>query len=187
MNRDKIFTAIRTIQPTFTQIQVDSINAILDDCEKYAIVDPRHIAYILATAYHESRFKPIEEIGKGKGYPYGKMLDMGGGPNKRKPYTTPNKLFYGRGLVQLTWRVNYVAFANKLGIDLLNRPELALQVDVAADILVYGMMKGMFTGHRLIDSFNKTESDPIEARYIVNGQDKAALVAGYYYKIIKGL
>ena len=188
MNRDKIFTAIRTVLPTFTQIQVDSINAILDSCEKHLISDPRFISYILATTYHETAhtWLPIEEYGKGKGYPYGKKLDIGKGPNKRIAYQTPDKLFYGRGFVQLTWLSNYMAFARLLKVDLVNRPELALQPDIAAEVLVIGMRDGMFTGHRLIDSFNKSESDPVEARYIVNGQDKATLIAGYYYKFIKG-
>ncbi len=187
MERQKLFDAIRSIAKTLTQVQVDSVNAIIDSCEKYAITDLRFIAYIIATAYHESRLKPIEEIGKGKGLPYGSKLDMGGGPNKRVAYTTPDKLFYGRGFVQLTWLVNYRAFARLLKIDLVNTPELALQVPVAAEILVYGMLKGMFTGKKLSDSFNVNENDPIEARYIVNGQDKAVLIAGYYWKIYKAI
>lgn len=187
MNTENLFNAIRTVTKTLSQVQVDSVNAILASCAKHLITDKRHIAYILATALHESRFKPIEEIGKGAGLPYGKMLDIGGGPNKRKPYTSPNKLFYGRGFVQLTWLSNYRAFGNMLKVDLVNRPELAMQIDIAAEILVIGMQKGMFTGARLIDSFNKTESDPFEARHIVNGNDKAALIAGYYDKILKTL
>ena len=187
MNRQKLFDAIRSIAKTLTQVQVDSVNAILESCEKHAVTDLRFIAYIIATAYHESRLKPIEEIGKGKGYPYGKKLDMGAGPNKRVPYTTPDKLFYGRGFVQLTWLVNYKAFARLLKIDLVNTPELALQVPVAAEILVYGMLKGMFTGKKLSDSFNANENDPVEARYIVNGQDKAVLIAGYYWKIYNAI
>ncbi len=187
MNKEKLYAAIRTITPTLTQIQVDSIEAILAACSNHLISDPRHIAYILVTAYHESRFKPIEEIGKGKGYPYGQKLDMGGGPNKRVAYTEPDKIFYGRGFVQLTWRVNYKSFSKLLGIDILYHPELALQPKVAAEILVIGMQKGMFTGARLIDSFNKLENDPIEARHIVNGTDKATLIAGYYWKILKAL
>ena len=38
---------------TLTQNQVDSINAILDECHKQDVTDNRQIAYILATAYHE--------------------------------------------------------------------------------------------------------------------------------------
>jgi len=187
MDVKTLFDAIRSISKTLSQIQVDSINAILASCEKYQITDKRFIAYIFATAYHESRLKPVEEIGKGKGYPYGSKLDMGKGPNKRVAYTTPDKLFYGRGFVQLTWLVNYKAFARLLGVDIVNTPELALQPDIAAEILVYGMLKGMFTGKKLADSFNVTENDPVEARYIVNGQDKAVLIAGYYWKIYNAI
>jgi len=184
MNKDKLFTTLREMnRGKLSQKQVDSINAILDSCEKHLISDTRHIAYILATAQHESGLTPIEEHGKGAGLPYGKMLDIGKGPNKRVAYTTPNKLYYGRGFVQITWKSNYAAFARLLGVDLVNRPELALQTDIAAEIIVIGMQKGMFTGIRLIDAFNKLETDPIEAREIVNGHDKAALIAGYYNKI----
>lgn len=183
MNEDALFTAIRGISKKLSQEQVDSVNAILDTCHKYGVTDPRYIAYMIATAYHESGLKPIEERGKGKGYPYGGKLDMGGGPGKRVAYTTPDKLYYGRGLVQLTWRINYKAFGNLLGIDLLGRPELALQTDVAAEILVMGMVRGLFTGVKLSAAFNANETDPIEAREVINGHDKAALIAGYFWKI----
>lgn len=187
MLEDKLFDAIRSIAKTLTQAQVDSVNAILASCAKHGVKDYRFIAYIIATAYHESRLKPIEEIGKGKGLPYGKKLDMGGGPNKRVAYTTPDKLFYGRGFVQLTWLCNYKAFAKLLNIDLVNNPDLALKTNIAAEIIVIGMLKGMFTGKKLADSFNANENDPVEARYIVNGQDKATLIAGYYWKIYKAI
>lgn len=187
MNIDKLFESLRSLSKTLSEIQVDSINAILDSCEKHGIKDLRFIAYIMATAYHESRLKPIEEIGKGKGLPYGSKLDMGGGPNKRVAYTTPDKLFYGRGFVQLTWMCNYKAFARLLKVDLVNTPELALRSDIASEILVIGMLKGMFTGKKLSDSFNATENNPVEARYIINGQDKAVLIAGYYWKIYESI
>ena len=187
MNKDNLFNTLRSLSKGLTQVQVDSINAILDSCTKHGICDYRHIAYILATCYHESRLKPIEEIGKGKGLPYGGKLDMGGGPGKRVQYTTPDKLFYGRGFVQLTWLCNYKAFAKLLGVDLVNRPELALQIDIAAEIIVVGMLKGMFTGKKLSDAFNDHESDAIEAREIVNGHDKAVLIKGYYDKIFDSL
>jgi len=187
MQLDKLFTALRSIAKKLSQKQVDSVNAILDSCNKHLISDPRYIAYILATAYHESGLTPIEEHGKGEGLPYGKMLDIGQGPNKRVAYTSPNKLYYGRGFVQITWKSNYADFAKLLKVDLVNRPELALQTDIAAEIIVIGMQRGMFTGHRLIDSFNKTENDPIEARHIVNGSDKAVLIAGYYWRIYNAI
>lgn len=183
MNVQNLFKGIRLVAKTLTQQQVDSVNAILDACGKYGVFDKRYVAYIIATCWHESKLKPVEEVGKGKGYPYGKMLDMGGGPGKRVPYTSPNKLYYGRGLVQITWRVNYKAFSNLLGVDLLNSPELALSTPVAAEIAVLGMLKGYFTGVKLSDAFNANETDPIEARGIVNGTDKAKLIAGYFWTI----
>ena len=45
--------------------------------------------------------------------------------------------FYGRGLVQITWRDNYVAAGQALGLDLVNHPELALEPEAAAKILVW--------------------------------------------------
>jgi len=187
MNKDKLFSALRSLSKTLTQVQVDSVNAILESCSKHGICDYRYIAYILSTCYHESRLKPVEEVGRGKGLPYGSKLDIGKGPGKRAPYTTPDKLYYGRGFVQITWKSNYAAFAKLLKLDLVNRPELALQIDIAAEIIVIGMLKGMFTGKKLSDAFNDHESDPIEAREIVNGHDKAVLIKGYYDKIFDSL
>jgi putative chitinase len=187
MNKESLFNTLRELAKTLTQTQVDSVNAILDSCIKHGIIDKRYIAYILATCYHESGLKPIEEIGKGKGLPYGSKLDIGKGAGKRVAYSKPDKLYYGRGFVQITWLSNYKAFSKLLKLDLVNRPELALQIDIAAEIIVLGMLKGMFTGVKLADAFNDNESDAIEAREIVNGHDKAALIKGYYDKIYNSI
>lgn len=175
MNETNLFNAIRsiTVDKKLSQIQVDSINAILEACTKYSITDIRHIAYILATAYHESRFKPIEEIGHGMGRAYGAPIR--------------GKVYFGRGFVQLTWLDNYKSFGQKLGIDLVNSPELALNVKYAADIIVLGMKQGSFTGAALNKYFNEHSTDAINARRIVNGIDCANLIAGYYSHIIEGL
>lgn len=189
MDLKKLFDTIRSLDANkaLTQIQVDSTNAILQACERAGVTDKRHIAYILATAWHESRLKPVEEIGKGKGYPYGKKIKM-----SRVPYTCPDKIYYGRGFVQLTWYENYKLMGRLLGIDLLNNPELALRIDIAAEILVEGMSNGAssygdFTGKSLEYYFNSKVTDPINARKIVNGLDKATLIAGYYNKIYNAI
>lgn len=187
MNIDLLFNSLRTLAKTLSQTQVDSVNAILTACSKHLVTDTKQIAYIIATAYHEARLKAVEENGRGKGLPYGSKLDMGQGPGKRVAYTMPDKLFYGRGLVQLTWLCNYKAFGKLLGIDLVNQPELALQTNYAAEIIVVGMQKGMFTGHYLSQFFNSTANDPIDAREIVNGHDCAVLIQGYYNTIYSGL
>lgn len=42
---------------------------------------------------------------------------------------------YGRGYIQLTWPKNYKAFGDKLGVDLIAKPELALNPVIAARVL----------------------------------------------------
>src|SRR5215471_2533387 len=89
---------------SMTQSQVDGMNMILDRAEQSG-VDDRHLAYILATTFHETAqtMQPIAEYGKGKGKKYG--VPAG-------PY---NQVYYGRGFVQLTWYDNYVTMQKALG------------------------------------------------------------------------
>ena len=189
MNIQRLFDNIRAItaDKSLSQTQVDSITAILTSCAKHAIIDIHQIGYILATAYHESRFKRVEENGKGAGHDYGKHLDIGEGAGKRVPYTVSNQLYYGRGYVQVTWLSNYRYFGKLLNIDLVNHHELALQIPNAAEIIVLGMQRGLFTGKKLADCFNGIHNDSVGARRIVNGQDCAGLISGYYSHIIEGL
>lgn len=122
-----------------TGLQVEGIEAILNEWEKRALTDNRWLAYILATAKHETAktMQPIEEYGKGAGRSYGKRDDQTG------------KVYYGRGFVQLTWRGNYEKMGHLLNVDLVNNPEFALQPIVATQIMFEGMLRGMFTGRTL--------------------------------------
>lgn len=187
MNAQNLFAKLRTFSGPLSQPQVDSVNAILSACDFHGVTDPRQIAYILATAYHEARFKPIEEIGKGAGLPYGQKLDIGKGPGKRVPYIMPDQVYYGRGLVQLTWKTNYAIFSKILGVDLINNPALALDTTCAANIIVAGMQNGLFTGVGLDHFFFGSKCDPVDARTIVNGHNCAVLIAGYYSTIYSGI
>lgn len=72
-------------------------------------------------------FKPIEEWGSGQAYEGRKDLGNifpGDGPK-----------FKGRGLIQITGRSNYSLYGSLLKIDLINHPELALDITVSARIL----------------------------------------------------
>lgn len=174
---------------SLSQKQFDGIEDILEAwCDK-GIQDKRYIAYGLATAYHETAktMQPIAEYGKGKAYDYGKKLKRGGGAGKRIPYSTPDKLYYGRGYVQITWYENYQSLGKIIGVDLLNNPELALNADIAGKIMVYGMLNGYFTGKRLADYFNEKSNDAFNARKIINGLDAAKLIEGYYHVFYKAL
>jgi predicted chitinase len=168
-----------------SQQQVNGLNAILDEWQaNYSDKDDRWLAYMLATAHHETdrKIAPIEEYGKGKTRPYGKRIKM-----NRQPYTDTDSIFYGRGFVQLTWYENYQKAGKKLGIDLLHKPELALDLKYATEIMFIGMIEGWFTGKKLSDYFLGAKQDWINARRIINGTDKANLIAGYarnYYSCI---
>lgn len=160
----------------------------------YSNNDLRFLAYMLATVHHETdkTFQPLEEYGKGKNYDYGRKLKMGKGPGKRIPYTTPNKLYYGRGFVQLTWYENYAKVAKKLNIDCLENPEIVMQLPIATTILMQGMIEGWFTGKKLKQYFSKKNgklySDWIHARRIINGKDKANLIKDFalnYYNALQ--
>lgn len=161
--------------------QSQGLNAILDEWESKPTLytDPRWLAYILATAYHETgkTMAPIEEIGKGKGRPYGGKIKQDG-----TPYKTPDKIYYGRGHAQLTWYDNYQKFGKILKIDLLNNPEKMLEMTTSVKVLFTGMTQGLFTGVNLARYFNDEREDWLSARKIVNGLDKAELIAVYAKK-----
>lgn len=122
------------------------------------------LAYVLATAYHETAhtMKPVREYG---GEPYLKS-------KKYYPYV-------GMGYVQLTWLDNYKKAGEKLGVDFVKNPKLLLEAKYAAPILILGMKEGWFTGKKLSDYITLKSSDFRNARRIVNGMDRADLIAGY--------
>jgi hypothetical protein len=192
INRKQFFFNIRqTIFKTgLKQLQVEGVETILNRWEAQGFTDQRWLAYMLATVYHETAktMQPIEEYGKGKGYRYGKKIKRSG-----IPYSLPDKIYYGRGYVQLTWFENYETMGRLLGVDLLNDPDLALHPAFATDIMLEGMTKGNshfgdFTGKSLENYFNETKEDWVNARRIINGTDKADLIAGYakrFYNALK--
>lgn len=188
IDKIKFYAAIRE-QKLLTRLstaQVVNIDAIINHWDFGQCADIRWLAYILATAYHETAatMQPIEEYGKGKGRPYGKKIKHSG-----LPYILPNKIYSGRGFVQLTWYENYQLMGRLIGEDLLNYPEKALETNIAVLIMFEGMTKGSssfgdFTGKCLEMYFNEKMDDPIGARKIINGKDKASLIAGYYRKFL---
>ena len=179
MDKKKFFDTVRAklFNGKLTQSQVDGLDTMIDGWQiLYPSNSMSMLAYVMATTFHETgrTMQPIEEWGKGKGRPYGGKLKM-----SRTPYTTPDKLYYGRGYVQLTWFENYEKAGKRLNVDLLNYPEKALEPAIAVQILMIGMMEGWFTGVSLQKYFNATTSDWVNARRIVNGTDKANEIANY--------
>lgn len=157
-----------------SQTEVEGINALLAEMDGRGWTDRRWWAYVLATTWHEtaSTMQPIAEYGKGKGRSYG------------APDPVTGQTYYGRGFVQLTWKDNYAKLGELLGIDLVKHPELAMEPGPAAEIMCLGMADGLFTGKSLGDYFDADSNDFINARRIVNGTDKASLIAGYHAKAL---
>lgn len=157
------------------QSQVDGLNTILDYAESVGC-DDRHLAYILATTFHETAqtMQPIAEYGKGKGKSYG------------VPDPQTGQTYYGRGYVQLTWKDNYKKQDDKLGLggQLVKNADLALDPEIALKVLFSGMFDGDFTGVGLpkyvtCKDPNSDTTDYYNARKIVNGLDCASLIQGY--------
>lgn len=170
----EFYDSLRASFGPLKQNQVDGIEHLLKATEGLPLA---HRAYILATAWHETgptssdlHMTPRREIWgpttAQKGYEGRK--DLGN--------TEPGdgKRFAGRGYVQITGRHNYTKASAVVMRDLVNNPDLALDPDLAAKIMVNGMTQGWFTGKRLSDF-----QSYVNMRRVVNGMDKADLIAGY--------
>ena len=184
MDRSRFYAALRRrdsgiFGTSLTQTQVDRLEAILTRLDARR-VEPAQAAYILATAYHESdRFRTMEEYVSGAAYEGRATLGN----------TQPGDgvRFRGRGFVQITGRRNYTDWANRLGADLVGNPALAARLDHATTILIDGMMLGTFTGRKLPDYVAGAKKDYVSARRVVNGIDRAAMIAGYARSFEKAL
>ena len=150
--------------------------------QRFGDGDLNKFAYILATAKHESGFKPVRECFAKSDIAARSCLV---GREYAKSAGVYGHAYYGRGYVQLTWLNNYKKMSDLLGIDLVQYPDKALEKDVSALILVRGMMEGHFTRKKLSEYINEGSADFVNARRTVNGIDRAALIAGYAEKILK--
>lgn len=159
--------------PTMTTRQFEGTQETLE-CAAGLLPLP-WCAYTLATEYHETgkRMQPVRE-----------GFDVSDTWRRKNLRYYP---WYGRGEVQLTWEKNY-AFATKrlreLGhddVDLVANPDQALDQRVSTLIMIHGMLEGWFTGKKLRDYLpnNPTREQYRNARRIINGTDRADLVAGY--------
>ena len=191
IDRKAFFDGVR--RPLFggrlSRAQVEGLTALLDRFERGRDTEDRHfLAYMLATAHHETggRLQPVRETFAATDAAAIAALDRafaaGRLPQVSAPYwrrDADGKSWLGRGLVQITHRRNYARLAKLTGLDLVTRPELAMEMAAAVEILFVGMLRGAFTGRRLADHFSAGNADWAGARRIVNGLDRAEKVAGY--------
>lgn len=184
------FDAVRSslFGGSLAQAQVDGINSILSAWERSGDGDDRKLAYLLATAKHETAntMQPIYERGAKAyfdkyepGTRIGKAL---GNSNIGDGY-----LFRGRGFVQLTGRFNYRNAGLKMDVDLIANPDKALDPTIAGMALVRGSLEGWYTGRKLGDYISPAKADYVNARRAINGTDKAQLIAGYADKFARAI
>lgn len=176
--------------------------AIFDYWDSNLFLDFRWLAYILATAFYESseHMRPVYEGAvyyNSKYYNnpfYTKNLHFRGGIDEKKSIEIARKLgktgraqhnyweqdpitkqtYIGRGLCQLTLKDNYQKFSDLLGIDLVNEPDKAFELEISVKIMFLGMLKGKFReGHKLSKYFNEKKEDWYRARNIINGDKES--------------
>lgn len=197
MNRKKYYAALGK----HTQQQVDGQEAILNEATRRR-APLTLVAYALATAHHETggTFGPVTE---NLNYTTAARIRAvwpsrfptltSAEPYVRSPQklanlvyggrlgnTDPNDgwTYRGRGLAQITGKVNYA----KWGLD--GKPDDALKLPVAARILFDGLEKGMFTGKKVSD-FKDYKS--MRATVNADVQANGATVAAYAERYEKAL
>ncbi len=121
---------------------------ILEALQEYDILDKNVLVGMLATVRVETGgFQPVHEWGGEKYWQrYEGRKDLGNiSPGDGVKY-------HGRGYIQLTGRANYRTYGKKLGVDLENNPDLAMDPQVSARVLAsYFKDRGVATAARAGD------------------------------------
>jgi putative chitinase len=196
------YAALRASDAVFggrlNQAQVEGCQAILQVAAGRLPLS--WCAAVLGTAYHETghTMQPVREKGSGDGAdadPWDDYLEKyDTGHLAAALGNTPEAdgdgiRWAGRGQVQLTGERNYRRANERLrqlGLlpadeSLVDNPDLAMRTDVSAAILVIGCLEGWFTGKSLRHYLQSpaTREQFVNSRRVVNGTDRAELIAGY--------
>ncbi len=176
-DKSAFYKTVRARLGNLSASQVEGCQAILDVIDGTPL---SHQAYMLATAWHETgaTMQPVREAHW-----------LSEAWRKANLRYWPH---YGRGYVQITWLRNYQwldAACAKAGMTkpcaILANLDLAMRPDVAAFALRKGMEEGRYDsqGKRMADRLPMrgpaTRAQYINARYLVNIQDKADLIEDY--------
>jgi len=158
--------------------QGGTIAAIKSECIRQGIGLKSQIAYVLATAYHETNhtFEPVTEA-----------YWLSDPDTYLRQHHADYYPYYGRGYVQLTWENNYAKYGKILNKDLVGHPELALDPEIALFVLVHGFKTGVFTGRKITDYIDVQKTDFVNARRCINGLDRAQDIANMAMKYLAEL
>lgn len=217
INRTTFFAYVRNAPfgGRLSTAQVDGMNAVLDAWnDHWNTGDVRHLAYALATDFHETgaKMQPVEE-----NLNYSTEALIAKFPNRitasqaqqygRNSKHSANQKMIANIIYGGAWGAKNLGNtkpndgwdmrgrglpqltgrSNYTKFGIASNPEKALDLVTAVDILFRGTINGMFTGHKLSDYFNSSVDDPIGARATVNATDKARLIAGYHKNFLDAL
>ena len=174
-----------------TESQIQGIGELLTLIRADTFInDLRWVAYMLASVKHEcaNTWKPIRERGSveyfiRRYWTNEKIRQQLGNLSEQDAVR-----YRGRGYIQTTGRRNYIVLGSYLTVDLINNPLRLLEPTISYCAMSMGMRNGFYTTKRLADYINSTECDYVKARRIVNGNDKANIIADYavrFEKILK--
>ena len=170
-----------------TDSRQQGFNAIFDAWDKRgAGLDVGGLAYAFATAWHETgaQMQPVREgfakTDAGAVAAVTAFCQKKGIANYAARQANGNS-YYGRGYVQLTFADNYKKMGNTLGFGsaLFDGPDKVLNPETGADILVAGMIGGLFRPAKgpIIKYFTANTHNWFDAREMING-DKNVVVKG---------
>ena len=119
---------LRKLCPSSKQDIIDGVALYLNQYAKdYDLINDLRMCHFLAQAAHESaHFMKLDEYASGLAYEG--RDDLGNNqPGDGVRYK-------GRGIFQLTGRANYITYGKKLGLDLVNHPEIASTPEVSVRV-----------------------------------------------------
>lgn len=176
-DKAEFYATVRGKLGRLSTVQVAGIEAVLDAmaAEQFPL---SWAAYTLATPWWETKqtMEPVREA-----YYVSSSFDRAEEWRKTHLRYWP---WYGRGLVQETWKDNYQRADDecaKAGLikpgEIMANPDLVMRLDISVFILVRGMKEGWFTGAKLRAMLPAqgvaTRKQYMQARTIINGHDKA--------------
>lgn len=203
---ERFFATVRSklYGSKLSQAQVDGLEAIEAAFRKHGDGDLRKLAYIMATAHHETggAFGPkVENLN----YRAGRIREVwptrfptvdSAVPYANNPQKLANKVYggrlgnykpndgwtyRGRAEPMLTGRAAYAKYGKMVGVDLEVNPDLILERNIGASVLVLGMLQG-FTGKPLA----KGVPDYVAARDSINPDKNTRSGNTTFGKLIAG-
>ena len=190
MNRKSFFDKIRhaPFPGRLTASQVRGINGILDAFVTHGDGRAKTLAYALATAYHEvgGRMVPVRE---GFASTDAKARAVCRNRKYGKPAGPYGHVYYGRGIVQLTWLDGYRRSSEDAGCDLVKDPDKALDPTISARLLIKGLIDGRWNGRgKGIGHYLTVHSNDLKgARRTVNITDQWEKIGGYYKQFLSAI